>query len=67
MPDGSILISDDKGNRLLRVSYRGENRAEASINDTDIGSENLTSSQDGTVYFGSMTKGTIYRAAALWP
>ena len=25
--------------------------------------ENLTSSQDGTVYFGSTTKGTIYRAA----
>ncbi|HEX6926264.1 MAG TPA: sorbosone dehydrogenase family protein [Longimicrobiaceae bacterium] len=23
MPDGSILISDDKGNRILRVSYRG--------------------------------------------
>jgi glucose/arabinose dehydrogenase len=22
MPDGSILISDDMGNRLLRVSYR---------------------------------------------
>jgi glucose/arabinose dehydrogenase len=22
MPDGSILISDDVGNRLLRVSYR---------------------------------------------
>jgi glucose/arabinose dehydrogenase len=21
LPDGSILISDDKGNRLLRVSY----------------------------------------------
>src|SRR6185295_16488842 len=25
--------------------------------------ENLTSSQDGTVYFGSTKKGTIYRAA----
>ena len=22
MPDGSILISDDRGNRLIRVSYR---------------------------------------------
>ena len=22
MPDGSILISDDSGNRLIRVSYR---------------------------------------------
>ena len=71
MPDGSILISDDKGNRLLRVSYRGqnraenrgENRAEVTINDTVVGAENLTSSRDGTVYFGSMAKGTIYRAA----
>ena len=22
MPDGSILVSDDRGNRLIRVSYR---------------------------------------------
>jgi glucose/arabinose dehydrogenase len=22
MPDGSLLISDDTGNRILRVSYR---------------------------------------------
>jgi glucose/arabinose dehydrogenase len=22
LPDGSILISDDRGNRLIRVSYR---------------------------------------------
>jgi glucose/arabinose dehydrogenase len=22
LPDGSILISDDKGNRILRVSYK---------------------------------------------
>ena len=63
MPDGSILISDDKGNRILRVSYRGQNRAEVTISDTDVRAENLTSSQDGTVYFGSMAKGTIYRAA----
>jgi glucose/arabinose dehydrogenase len=63
MPDGSILISDDMGNRLLRVSYRTQNRAEVTINDTDVAPENLTSSQDGTVYFGSTTKGTIYRAA----
>lgn len=65
MPDGSVLISDDKGNRLLRLSYRGQNsgnRTEVTINDTVVGPENLTSSTDGTVYFGSMAKGTIYRA-----
>jgi sugar lactone lactonase YvrE len=38
-------------------------RAEVTIHDTDVQAENLTSSRDGTVYFGSMTKGTIYRAA----
>ena len=37
-------------------------RTEVTIHDTDVSAENLTSSQDGTVYFGSMTKGTIYRA-----
>jgi sugar lactone lactonase YvrE len=33
------------------------------ISDTAVTPENLTSSRDGTVYFGSMAKGTIYRAA----
>jgi streptogramin lyase len=42
---------------------RAQNRAEVTINDTAVAPENLTSSQDGTVYFGSTTKGTIYRAA----
>lgn len=37
-------------------------RTEITINDTNVQAENLTSSQDGTVYFGSTTKGTIYRA-----
>jgi sugar lactone lactonase YvrE len=40
-----------------------QGRAEITINDTGVQAENLTSSQDGTVYFGSMAKGTIYRAA----
>lgn len=40
-----------------------QNRTEVTINDTAVQPENLTSSQDGTVYFGSMAKGTIYRAA----
>lgn len=42
---------------------RAQNRAEVTINDTGVVAENLTSSRDGTVYFGSMSKGTIYRAA----
>jgi hypothetical protein len=37
-------------------------RNEITINDTSVSAENLTSSQDGTVFFGSTTKGTIYRA-----
>ena len=65
LPDGSILISDDTGNRILRVSYgrQAQPRTELTINDTTVSPENLTSSQDGTVYFGSTAKGTIYRAA----
>ncbi|HET6568476.1 MAG TPA: hypothetical protein VFG50_10965, partial [Rhodothermales bacterium] len=42
---------------------QAQTRSEVTINDTDVTPENLTSSQDGTVYFGSMAKGTIYRAA----
>jgi streptogramin lyase len=40
-----------------------QGRTEVTINDTGVQAENLTSSQDGTVYFGSTAKGTIYRAA----
>jgi streptogramin lyase len=40
-----------------------QSRAEVTINDTGSMAENLTSSQDGSVYFGSTAKGTIYRAA----
>ncbi len=39
-----------------------QNRTEVTISDTAVMAENLTSSHDGTVYFGSMAKGTIYRA-----
>ncbi len=38
-------------------------RTQIALSDTAVSPENLTSSRDGTVYFGSMTKGTIYRAA----
>jgi len=69
MPDGSVLISDDTRNRLLRVSYGSapaagpQRRTEVTISDSAVTPENLTSGRDGTVYFGSMAKGTIYRAA----
>jgi sugar lactone lactonase YvrE len=42
---------------------RAQVRTEITINDTGVQAENLTSSQDGAVYFGSTAKGTIYRAA----
>jgi glucose/arabinose dehydrogenase len=70
MPDGSVLISDDAGNRIFRLSYASASsrlptqaRTEITLSDSGASPENLTSSQDGTVYFGSMTSGTIYRAA----
>jgi hypothetical protein len=37
-----------------------QNRTEITVQDTGASSENLTSTQDGTVFFGSTTKGTIY-------
>jgi hypothetical protein len=42
---------------------RAQNRTQVTTSDTGVVAENLTSSRDGTVYFGSMAKGTIYRAA----
>lgn len=41
---------------------RAQPRTQIAPGDTAVSPENLTSSRDGTVYFGSMTKGTIYRA-----
>jgi len=46
----------------LSAIVRAQDRTEVTINDTGVQAENLTSSQDGTVYFGSTAKGTIYRA-----
>src|SRR5256885_7941382 len=42
---------------------QAQNRTELTTSDTAVAPENLTSSKDGTVYFGSTAKGTIYRAA----
>jgi streptogramin lyase len=47
----------------LSPLVRAQGRTEVTVNDTGIQAENLTSSQDGSVYFGSAAKGTIYRAA----
>ena len=47
----------------LSAFARAQGRAEVTINDAGTQAENLTSSQDGSVYFGSTAKGTIYRAA----
>jgi sugar lactone lactonase YvrE len=44
-----------------RVS--AQSRIEIKISETNVSPENLTASRDGSVYFGSTTKGTIYRAA----
>ena len=41
---------------------RAQGRTQLTLSDSAVSPENLTSSRDGTVYFGSMTKGTIYRA-----
>ena len=47
----------------LSPLVRAQGRTEITINDTGVSPENLTSSQDGTVYLGSRGKGNIYRAA----
>src|SRR3954467_12228812 len=47
----------------LASGLGAQGRKEILITDSGVLPENLTSSQDGTVYFGSTAKGTIYRAA----
>jgi sugar lactone lactonase YvrE len=47
----------------IAPSAHAQARSEITINDTDVSPENLTSSRDGTIYFGSTAKGTIYRVA----
>jgi streptogramin lyase len=42
---------------------RAQDRGDVTINDIGVQAENITSSQDGSIYFGSTAKGTIYRAA----
>jgi len=47
----------------LAPPARAQRRTEVTISDTAVTPENVTSSRDGSVYFGSMARGTIYRAA----
>jgi streptogramin lyase len=67
MRNTSARVRDLIGAVLTFMSFaavvRAQNRTEVTINDTAVAPENLTSSQDGTVYFGSTMRGTIYRAA----
>src|SRR6476661_11020919 len=43
-------------------AVQAQNRTELTTTDTAVAPENITSSRDGTVYFGSTARGTIYRA-----
>jgi hypothetical protein len=48
---------------LLTVAADAQSRAEVTVNDTSFGAESVTSSKDGSVFFGSTSKANIYRAA----
>lgn len=48
---------------FLAPGAHAQDRAELTISEAGAQPENLTSTGDGTVYFGSMSTGTIYRAA----
>jgi sugar lactone lactonase YvrE len=45
------------------TAAQAQSRVELTTSDTAVMPESITSSRDGTVYFGSTAKGTIYRAA----
>jgi streptogramin lyase len=52
-----------QGNQSAAVGNTNpQSRTEITINDTGAMPENLTSSRDGTIFFGSTSKGNIYRA-----
>jgi len=58
-----VLVGALVAGLSLASMARGQDRTEVTLADTGVQAENLTSSRDGAVYFGSMAKGTIYRAA----
>jgi sugar lactone lactonase YvrE len=47
---------------LIIPPASAQGRPDIEINDTMVSPESITSTRDGTVFFGSTTKGTIYRA-----
>jgi len=47
---------------LLTVTADAQSRSEVTVNDTSVMAESVTSSKDGSVFFGSTSKGNIYRA-----
>src|SRR6476469_3368638 len=57
------LIAAGAASSSCAPFVRAQTRTQITLSDTAVSPENLTSSRDGTVYFGSMTNGTIYRAA----
>ena len=46
-----------------RHAVDAQSRGEIVVNDTHVFPESLTSSEDGAVFFGSVSKGIVYRAA----
>src|SRR3954466_3494301 len=58
----AVLVLAGTLSALRMVPALAQARTEITINDTRVSPENLTSTQDGTVFFGSTAKGTIYRA-----
>jgi len=48
---------------LIIGTGAAQGRPDIEINDTMVSPESITSSRDGTLFFGSTAKGTIYRAA----
>src|SRR3984893_13652458 len=48
---------------MIMASAAAQGHPDIEVNDTMVSPESITSTQDGTVFFGSITKGTIYRAA----
>src|SRR6476469_7688185 len=56
------LIAAGAASSSCAPFVRAQTRTQITLGDTAVSPENLSSSRDGTVYFGSMTRGTIYRA-----
>jgi sugar lactone lactonase YvrE len=51
------------GTLVITLTGAAQGPQEIEINDTMVSPESITSARDGSLFFGSATKGTIYRAA----